>query len=160
MNRNFPPMHVWLRATLIQFYDSLPPSVAELKILPNTPPNVFEARIIPQSSKASPIWAYGEEGAWEANFGFGKASAFEARYYDRPDGELCLKESVMSICNAIAHNAWVEKLLVRGNTVMKSIALLPPPVGKVQVTRWDIFSLTWLKRKEEIVIEWEPYPSK
>lgn len=157
MKASPPHLHNWLREAVLQFYDALPPGVADLKIDPDTSVGTFQAEIIPRSQKAARISAAVQEGDWEATVAFGKASQIDARYYDQVNAEMRFKEEVLTICRTIAGSHWVEQILSNGDKVVKSVAFLPPPVGKAQVTRWQPFAVSWLKKKTEEIIHWYPY---
>jgi len=151
-----PPIQMWLRDAILQFCNELPKGVAELRIKPNQPATVFAADIIPRSTKASRISVAAEEGEWEALVAFGSKSQLNARYYDRPDADRLFKEEVLKICRSIADSHWQERVLLRGDRVVKCWAMLPSPIGRVRTPGVWLFLPLW-KKKTEKVIDWEPY---
>jgi hypothetical protein len=152
-----PPIHILLREAFLQFYEELPQDVAVLRISPNELPKAFSAEIIPRSPRASRISATGEEGDWEAMVAFGKKCQIDARYYNSPDSNQAFKDEVLTICRAVARSHWQEKIVRRGDRILRAIAMLPPPIGTVQQVGWRPFSFSLLKKQTEESINWEPY---
>lgn len=131
------------------FHNTMPRGVAELRLGPNNSPKAFSAEIVPHSKKAASISISAEEGDWEATIGFGKSSQIEARYYDEPDAQTKFKKRVFDICKAIIENHWEERIVMRGDRVVKCIAMLPEPVGPADITYWRPFSLSSLQKKQK-----------
>ncbi len=152
-----PALPLWLREIVESFYSQMPSGAAELRLSPNNSPVFFSGEIVPASKQAAPISIAAEEGDWEATVSFGKASQIDARYYDEPDGEAKFKRRVFDICKAISDSCWEERVLMRGERVVKCIATLPEPIGRVTITGWQPFSLSSLDKRTETILQWEPY---
>jgi hypothetical protein len=152
-----PPLHRLLHEAILEFHHQQPQGVADLQINPNVPPSVFEADIIPRSAKAARITVRAEDGDLEAMVAFGKECQADARYYYGPNAEQAFKAEVMTLCGAISKSHWQEKIVRCGNRILRSIAILPPPIGKVQIVGWRPFSFAFLRKKTDEVINWEPY---
>lgn len=135
----------------------MPSGVAELRFSPNNSLKAFSAEIVPRSKRAASILISAEEDDWEATIGFGKSSQIDARYYDEPDAAMKFKKRVLDICKAITESHWEERVVMRGDRVVKCIAILPAPVGPAQIAYWRPFSLSSLHKKTETIIQWEPY---
>jgi hypothetical protein len=157
MNNSAPSLPKWLNEIVLAFYNEMPRSVAELRLSPNNSPKVFSGEILPSSKNSASILISAEEGDWEATISFGKASQIDARHYDEPDGEAKFKKRVFDICMAISGSCWEERIVMRGERVVKCIATLPEPIGRVTITGWRPFSLSSLHKQTETVIQWEPY---
>lgn len=153
----FPGLPLWLREVVSSLYGLMPSGVAQLRLSPNNSPVFYSGEIVPISKQASAISIVAEEGDWEATISFGKASQIDARYYDEPDGEEKFKKRVFDICKAISGSCWEERIVMRGERVVKCIATLPEPIGRVTITGWRPFSLSSLDKRTETIIQWEPY---
>ena len=157
MNNSVPQLPTWLKETVLDFYNEMPRGVAELKFSPNNSSKCFSVEILPISKKASSISIAAEEGDWEATIAFGKISQIDARYYDEPDAEAKFKKRVVDICKAITESRWEERIVMRGDRVVRCLATLPAPVGPARITNWRPFSFPSMRKEEETVIQWEQY---
>jgi len=159
MNKSAPPLPIWLDEIIQTFYNELPKGMAELRLSPKNSSKVFSGEILPSSKKSARIVIFAEDSDWEATIGFGKTSQIDARYYDEPDAATKFKRRVIDICKAITESHWEERIVMRGDRIVKCIATLPEPIGPATITYWRPFSLSGLQKKTETTIQWEPYSS-
>lgn len=157
VNNPAPSLPIWLKESVLDFYNTMPKGVAELRLNPNNSQKVFSAEILPSSPKAASILLSAEEGDWEATIAFGKISQIDARYYDESDAETKFKKRVLDICKAITESRWQERIIMRGDRIVQCIATLPEPIGPAKITNWRPFSISSLQKKSETIIQWEPY---
>lgn len=153
-----PPIHIWLKEAILNFYDKLPSGVADITIQENLSPTVFEAEIKPKMPGAAPIKVIAEEGDLEAIIAFGEECQTEARYYPKQSmADVKFREEVLSICKTIATNEWQEKIFLQGKEIVKTEALLPLPIGRIRVVGYKPLSFRFLFKKTERTITWKPY---
>lgn len=157
MNNSAPSLPIWLNEIVSAFYNEIPRGVAELRLSPKNSPKVFSGEILPTSKKAASILIFAEDGDWEATIGFGQTSQIDARYYDEPDAATKFKKRVFDICKAITETHWEERIVMRGDRIVKCIATLPEPIGPAHITYWRPFSFSSLHKRTETIIQWEPY---
>lgn len=155
------PIDRWLKEAFLDFFNQLPLGIAEFRVHEESCPGVFEAEIIPKAQGAASIKVLAEEGDLEAMIAFGRECQTDARYYpNEPMAEEKFKQEVHSICKAISTSNWQERIVRRGEDVVKSEAFLPPPIGHIRIIGIKPFSFRSLKQKTEEIITWEPYWSK